>query len=255
MEKNLSDEVLEKIKREHIKPKSKWLFLLKDYVVWLVFVVSIILGSLSFSTILHFWEMNDWDAFYLVNENFLAFIILTMPYFWFAGFVIFVIISYYYLKRTREGYKYEFIKVVALNLALSLVFGSVLYSIGAGRAVDDEFARRSAFYSDMRTRQSYVWFRPEQGVIVGRIVEVQDEGDTFQLDDPHEVLWTVDASGAMYPEGFMIQQGFMIKIFGQRQEDNNFKAKEIRPLLKEKGPKPLLPITTKAVRNSGQDSK
>jgi hypothetical protein len=55
MEKDLSKEVLEKIKKQRLKPKSKWHFVLKDSAVWFVFAASIILGALSFSVILHFW--------------------------------------------------------------------------------------------------------------------------------------------------------------------------------------------------------
>jgi heme/copper-type cytochrome/quinol oxidase subunit 2 len=240
MEKNLSEEILEKIKKDRIKPKSKWQFALKDYVVWLVFVISIVFGSLSFSTILHFWEMSDWDAYYRVNDNFLAFIALTMPYFWLVCFLLFIFISYFYLKHTRSGYKYEFIKVVALNLALSLVFGCILYSFGAGRQIDEEFARRSPFYNDLRTRQAYVWLNPERGVIIGKIMDIKSNGDIFELDDPQQIVWTVDASNANYPQGFIIQRGFMIKVFGKKGDNNFFSADEIRPLIREKrGPDPL----------------
>ena len=241
MEKDFSKEILEKIKKEQIKPKSKWRFVAKDYVVWLVFAVSIVLGALSFSVILHFWEINDWDAYYRVNDNFLAFALLTMPYFWLICFTLFICIAYLYLRHTNTGYRLEFAKIVLWNLALSFIFGSVLYSIGLGRQAESEFAKRAPLYQGLRSKQEDVWLRPEQGVIIGRVVEIRLDGDFFELDDPRQVTWTVDASGARYFQGLSIQEGFMIKVFGEQVENHYFVAEEIRPLMKERGPRMAQP--------------
>jgi len=238
MEKDLSKEILEKIKKDQIKPKSKWLFLLRDYVVWFVFAFSIILGALSFSIILHFWEINDWDAYYRVNENFVAFVALTMPYFWLAAFLVFILLAFFYLKHTRTGYRLEFAKVVFLNLVLSFAGGAVLYSIGAGRQAESELARRAPFYNDIRNGQESIWLRPEQGVIVGKVIEIQEDSEVIELGDPHQIVWTVDTSDVQYFHGFVVREGYMIKVFGERCDtDNCFIAEEIRPLLRERGPR------------------
>lgn len=243
MEKDFSKEILDKIKKDQIKPRSRWHYMLKDSVVWFVFGVSIILGALSFSVILHFFEINDWDAYYRVNENFLAFALLTMPYFWLVCFLLFLGLAYLYLKHTNTGYRYEFIKVVAWNLVLSFFFGSILYSLGAGRQTENELAKRAPFYSELRNNQEGVWQRPEQGVIIGRVVAITADGEMFELDDPHQMVWTVDASGAEYFQGFVVEEGFMIKVFGTRAEDHLFVAEEVRPLVKERGPQlRLLPL-------------
>lgn len=237
MEKDFSKEVLEKIKNEQIKPISKWHFVLRDSVVWLVFAASIVLGALSFSVILHFWEINDWDAYYRLSENFLAFILMTMPYFWLICFMLFAFLAYYYLKHTRTGYRLEFARVVVWNLALSLFFGSILYSVGAGRRAESEFAEKSQFYKELRNEQEKIWLRPEKGVIIGRVTYIAQSGEILELDDPHQVTWIVDTSDTEYFQGFVAQKGFMIKIFGKRGEENFFIAEEIRPLMKERGPR------------------
>lgn len=237
MEKDFSKEILEKIKKDGIRPKSKWHFMLKDYVVWSVFAVSIILGALSFSIILHFLEINDWDAYYRVSDNFVAFVALTMPYFWLVCFLAFVLVAYRYLQHTKNGYRLEFAKVVFLNLALTFVGGAALYSLGIGRQAENELAKRAPFYNDLRNDQERVWLRPEQGVIIGKVIEIKDENELIELDDPRQVTWIVDTSDVEYFQGFVVQEGFMIKVFGSQGEGNYFVAEEIRPLLKERGPR------------------
>ncbi|MDD3006494.1 MAG: hypothetical protein PHX30_02850 [Candidatus Pacebacteria bacterium] len=242
MEKDFSKEILEKIKKEQIKPRSKRYFMLKNSVVWFVFAMSIILGALSFSVILHFWEINDWDAYYRVNDNFLAFIFLTMPYFWLMCFLLFVGVAYLYLKHTREGYRLEFAKVVIWNLVLSFVFGSALYSVGVGRQVENELVKRAPLYNDFRKNQQNVWLRPEQGVIIGKVIEIAENGDFLELNDPRQVVWTVNVSDTEYFQGFVIQKGFSIKVFGEEGGNHYFIAREIRPLMKEHGPRRMLVV-------------
>ena len=238
MEKDFSQSVLEQIREERIRPKSRWHYVLKDYVVWLAFALSIVLGSVAFSIILHFWEINDWDAYYRVNDNFLAFVLLTLPYFWLAGFALCLWVAYRYLKSTREGYRYEFARVLMLTLLLSVVFGAALYSWGVGRQVENEFANRAPFYRDLRNRQEFVWFNPAQGVLVGRIIAVDEASEIFELDDPRRTVWTVDISRAYVMEGFEIREGFMVKVFGESGGGNLFTATEVRPLIRERGPLP-----------------
>jgi hypothetical protein len=155
----------------------------------------------------------------------------------FSVYLLFIVLAFYYVKHTRNGYRLDFAKVVFLNLVLSFAGGAVLYSLGAGREAESELAKRAPFYNDLRNSgQEAVWLRPEQGVIVGRVVEIGEDGEMLEVDDPHRVIWTVNASEAEYFQGFVVQEGFMIKVFGQRCEgDNCFIAKEIRPLLRERG--------------------
>jgi hypothetical protein len=172
----------------------------------------------------------------------LEFILGTMPYFWLVGFIVFLLISYYYLKHTKTGYRYEFAKVVALNLSLTFLCGCILYSLGAGKRFEDAFAERAPFYHDWREHQREMWQRPERGVIVGRVISIDEEGNLFELDDPRRDTWTVDASHAGYAFGFVLQEGYMVKVFGIASGDHYFTAVEVRPWEREREPRlPFLP--------------
>jgi len=50
---------LQKIKKENIKPIPKWQFLLKDSLVWGLFVLNLILGSIGFAIALYLLTNND----------------------------------------------------------------------------------------------------------------------------------------------------------------------------------------------------
>ena len=71
----ISEKILDKIKQQHIIPKPRWQFLLKDYLIWAVFVIATIIGSLSVGIIIHLLVDFDWTAYKYLDKGF-------FEYFW-----------------------------------------------------------------------------------------------------------------------------------------------------------------------------
>jgi len=57
--KNISGEVLKKIKDNSIKPKPRWYFVTKNYFIWSLFAISITLGSFAFSMVIFMIKQLD----------------------------------------------------------------------------------------------------------------------------------------------------------------------------------------------------
>ncbi|MDD3190120.1 MAG: hypothetical protein PHI66_00270 [Candidatus Pacebacteria bacterium] len=231
MEKDLSASILEEIRGKKIQPKSRWRFILREYVVWLVFFVNIFFGSLSVAVVLYLVGVSDWGLYHMLGNNPLGLVLVTLPYFWLLAFLIFLLVAYYYYEHTKTGYRYGFIKIVLLNILLSFVLGAGLYAIGAGEQAEIEFARRAPFYKDMKVRQNQIWNRPEEGIILGVIKEVDIENGQFFLKDLSGGSWLVEASGAKMHGGVTIERNFDVKVFGERQEEQIFIAKDIFPFM------------------------
>jgi hypothetical protein len=229
MEKDLSENILHKIKEEKIKPKSRWQFILQDYVVWFVFFVSIISGAVSLSVALYLLQINDWGAYVFITPNFINFVLITLPYFWLIVFPIFLWISYHYFQHTRAGYRLEFIKIVAFNLGASALLGVSFYAVGIGRFADNVFIKRAPFYGEMMMEREKIWHNPEMGVVAGKIGEVE-AGEDFELFGMRGEEWVVEYSEARIASGIVIEKGVMVKVFGNRINDTEFIAKDIKPL-------------------------
>ena len=56
---NLGDKVLRKIKEEHIAPKPRWQFLLKDYFIWFLFFHYVIPDIIVFKPFFPFYFMEN----------------------------------------------------------------------------------------------------------------------------------------------------------------------------------------------------
>jgi hypothetical protein len=58
MTNNLEKRILDKIKKENIKPLPRWFFILKNSFFLSIFGISIFMGSLSFSIIFYIFSDN-----------------------------------------------------------------------------------------------------------------------------------------------------------------------------------------------------
>lgn len=229
MEKDLSENILHKIKEEKIKPRSRWRFVLQSYVVWLIFFVSIISGAVSLAVALYLLRINDWGSYVFINSSFINFVLITLPYFWLIIFPIFLWISYHYFQHTRAGYRLEFIKIVAFNLGASALLGVSFYAVGIGRFTDNVFIKRAPFYGEMMMEREKKWHNPDMGVLAGQIGEV-DDGEAFELSSVVGGEWVVEYSEARVAGGVVIERGVAVRVFGDRLSENDFVAREIKPL-------------------------
>jgi heme/copper-type cytochrome/quinol oxidase subunit 2 len=108
----LSQKVLETIKDKHLKPKPKWEFMLKNYIIWILSITSLVVGSFAFAVIIYMVRNSNWDLYQNLSGNLLGLILASLPYFWFIFLIIFILISYYNFRHTKSGYRYKFYLIV-----------------------------------------------------------------------------------------------------------------------------------------------
>lgn len=175
---DLRQKTLEKIQEKHVTPIPQWQFLLRGYGLWVVSGILVILGSLGVASILYIITKNDWDIYSEIHESKLTHIISTLPYLWLALFAIMLVLLYIDLKHTKHGYKYSGITIVLATFAASVVIGTGLHAAGLGQRLDTairETAPRQAHFFNPRLRGLS---SPEDGVIMGRISEIDTISST-----------------------------------------------------------------------------
>ncbi|HLM83772.1 MAG TPA: hypothetical protein VK254_00985, partial [Candidatus Bathyarchaeia archaeon] len=173
---NLSDKVLKKIKAEHIAPKPRWQFLLKNYFIWMLFLVSLLLGALAFCVMIYVVFTNDWDLYKYLNTSLAGNIFISIPYLWIGFLVLFVWIAYYNFKYTKSGYRRETYFVVGLSIIGSLFLGAFLHTLGAGEKIEDFVAISVPGYKKIAccSNRKDIWVQPASGLLAGEIVGIID---------------------------------------------------------------------------------
>ncbi len=216
---------LKKLKKEKLSPRPKWHFLLKDYVVWGLGVLSLFVGALAFSVIIYLFRYNDWEVYEQISDSLLGFILLTLPYFWILLLIIFIVIINYNLKHTKKGYRYPLLAVVSVSILASTVLGIMFFHIGMGQAIDDVLGKKMPFYEKFINPRMGFWCQPEKGRLAGVVIEKSND-KLYLLLDIKKQEWNVDAS-ELKESKTEIKVGRPIKVLGTIISEYNFKALEI----------------------------
>jgi len=225
-EKNISQEILDKIK--NTQPKPRWQFLLKDYMVWFLASTSLIISSLSFSVVLYMFIDNDWDVYASISNSLLEFVFLTLPYFWLIFLGIFILIAYYNFQHTKKGYKFSLDKIFLASLVINILLGTFLYNIGLGQAIDDLVAKKAPFYKEIINRRQHIWSRVEEGFLGGIVLAI--EAEYIIVQDIEGNTWTVSHFNTTTPDFVKLKIGQPVRIIGQKADGQNFIMRMIMPM-------------------------
>jgi len=227
--KNISNDVLKKIKDNNIKPKPRWYFITKNYFVWLIFGISIILGSFAFSMVLFIIKQLDWDIYHYIGESFLKTVFISLPYLWLIFLILFIGVAYYNFIHTKRGYRFKFISILLISLIISVTLGTVLYSNGLSENLGNIFFEKIPYYNRLVYTCEKQWMRPERGLLAGTIIEIGLPENSFILRDLENNRWKIEAGKAIWKGKISPATGLKIKLIGKLINDNNFKVMEIRP--------------------------
>jgi hypothetical protein len=229
-DKNVSQNVLQKIRDERIAPKPRWEFLLKDSAVWTAGIASLVIGGLATSVMIHTIRYDSWDALGRSGDTLLETVLFALPAFWILALAAFVAVAHYNFKHTKHGYRHRIPTIVLASVAVSAVLGIVFYDAGAGRAIDRALSDRvpppMLFIMNPRAR---LWMRPDKGMIAGTVIEISDSS-SLRLLDFREHVWLVHASGTTPEQIVEIQPASRIRCLGRRINPDVFEAVHIMPL-------------------------
>lgn len=223
----LSNKVLQKIKKENLKPKPKWEFLLKNYVFWGAFAISILIGGLASSVAIFRLTTADWDIARRIGRHPISFAFTTMPYFWLAILAAFTALAYYNFKHTKEGFKFRLPITITASIVGSIILGFSFFGAGIAKSMDEQALRHLPLYESMHESQKMNIWQQDEGVIAGEITETK-EGAIIIKNLKGEV-WQIDTT--KIPKEFTknLKEKMPIGAMGEIVEEGFFQAEDIRP--------------------------
>lgn len=233
MKKDLGKQVLSKIKEEKMKPKPKWIFSARELLFWIIFSISLILGSASTSLIIFIIRNNDWDLYVRLGHSLVEFVFITLPYFWLIFLLFFIIFSYYNFKKTKSGYKYNTLLIVLINILVSIILGFMLYACGLGAEMEDSLEKNIPPYGRMFYQRHEMWNKPEKGLIAGVIISFNSK-ESFEIMSLERKKWEILGEEAVVVPKLVLREGEKIKVIGEKISIDTFEAEEIRPFIEER---------------------
>jgi len=224
---NISKKIEEKIK--DLSPKPKWNFVLKDYLIWGVGIVAVLIGALAFSVIIYMVLNSGWDLYSYMDGSFFSFVLVALPYFWIFIMLLLGVVAYYEFKHTKSGYKFQVWQMVLTLLVASFLIGSVLYGAGMGEVMDEVFSQRVPAYRQLISRHRDFLNQPEKGLLSGVVIEIDNYILVLQGFDGQ--IWKME-----YPPhlGMMPPLGSKIWIMGAKTATSSFEIQTIKPFRGQK---------------------
>lgn len=225
-----TQKTLAEITRKNIHPIPFWVTWLRNSAYWGGAMVLILLSALATGASFHAVFEIDWDAYAKADFSWLQILLSGVPIFSVALIALFFLVTLYFLHQTRHGYRYPMILLVSVFFSTSVVFG---YFIEVSPL--DEPAERFLLYALPRVDNlptnlipsaARQWAQPENGLLGGTVLSSNDTD--FQLIDASEKLWTIEYSSAELAPDTSLEPYEDIKIIGNQEDDDTFKASEIR---------------------------
>lgn len=206
--------VLSRISDDHLSPRPKWTFMLRNGLFWALGAFSILLGAFAFSAALFEVENVDWRLFAATHSDFFSFLIAAAPFLWLVVLLIFTLLGYSNIRHTKRGYRYPLAFIVLGAVLTSITLGTTLYSVGLGELIEEGLGDHPPFYRPIMQAQHEWWSHPEAGALGGNIVSAQPNLSLFVLRDFKGMIWTVNGGDLRGGDLTAVARGGIVRVVG-----------------------------------------
>ena len=223
-----TEDVMEKIKREKLKPTARWCFVLKYSMLWIFGFLSVVLGSIAFALVIFTLAHGEIAEYSLFHTSPFGAFLQAVPVLWILCFGIFLVVAYMLIRNTKRGYRFHFWTLVFVSVLCSAVLGSVLHFAGVSRATDRMAGKMFSGYHSVEQKRIDRWMRPGEGRIIGEVERIVP-AENVLLRDPHGEVWrVVFANENTWFVAENIRTGTIVGVVGHKTAELNFLADRIK---------------------------
>lgn len=225
----ISENIVDQIKKEGVKPRPRWQFVLSNILLVAVLIVTIILGGLAMSLIYLKLFNLEWRFVTFGGEHGLPRFFEVLPLLWIILLLILLGAGVWAFEKTEGGYKYQPTWVVVGAIFMSMLLGGVVYFVNGADLVEDILRANIPPYELMEIAKEQKFLNPDQGILVGRFDELIVPGQ-LQVIDLLDHDWTVNLNDNLSgrPDVKRLNIGQPIVVFGVKTGDSTFDAKDLK---------------------------
>lgn len=211
-----AQEIINKIEQEKVTPIARWHFTLRNSSFWSLWGVSVLMGSCAMAATIFTFTHSGWQYRAITHDTFFKFFLDVVPLFWFVSLGAMVLFGYYNIRHTSRGYRFSFTMIVASSVVVSFIGGTILYTLGVARDIDD-IRRPLPFSAPIMHLEEQNWNDIERGLIAGEVLDFSP-GDTviivklFSGKSQSISLVELDEISRS-----LVQPGARLRIIGQAQ--------------------------------------
>jgi len=218
----LSEKILAKIKSENISPREKWIFLVKNYGIWVLAILGIVLAGVFVGNIISDLHSAEWDIMHRFPGGKPNFLFHTIPFLWLFGIASAFTFTFFLLRKTKHGYRFGILAISGTILIVSSIAGVALLST----PLPPKF-REFRMQNFPPSFEASEWNNPSEGFLFGEILEVGEK--ILILNAFDESIWEVDVSEARIPPLLKLKEKLKVRVIGKQIRDGKFRADFVKP--------------------------
>lgn len=222
----LSKDILGKIKKQNVVPKSKWHFHLLRGLIWSAVIFTLIFAALSSAIVIrHLWA-TDWELARSISESSIQSILGLLPYMWLIVIALIIFVGDRLFKKTRKGHRFSALNVLLASLILSLVLGTGFFATNADQPFENAIRKNFKPYEMWEIRKHKRLVAPDRGAIAGKVEEI--DGEKITIRDFKDREWTVETDRTYFHDKRTPDVGDTVGIMGERLDESHFKAHRVK---------------------------
>ena len=222
-----SKTIIDRIKEGNIKQKPKWRFTMLNIMYWSFYIICILIGAASFSVILFSISQTDFNLISHLSHSKVEMFLGLLPFFWIVTLLIFLFVAVMVFRGSKNGYKFNWTRLLVTSTAASVLFGTIFFIGGGGLQLENAFSEKVSVYKSVHENKKELWMNPEKGLLSGTIEEISK--DKIRFIDFNNKMWDLDYSHASIAGMVQLRDGEQVKLIGEITSPNYFYVKEIRP--------------------------
>lgn len=214
--KPLKEALFARIECENVCPRSRIFFKTREYAVWVLWLLSVLIGALAVAVSLFMVTHRQYELYEATHENLLTFVIEALPYIWIATFGVMAFTAIYNLRHTKHGYRYPLWLIVSSSLVLSFAGGSALHFFGFGYTIDQMLGSNMNIYMSQEKFERQLWQNPQQGRLIGvRIFEDSIPTSTVVFEDVNGQRWEMNVEELRERDLKLLSSQKMVRLLGK----------------------------------------
>lgn len=229
MKSEKTSQIIDKIKKEGIKPIPKWKANFSNYLYWAFLIILILIGGFFASfLIMDYFNVLPEIARQVNLQKFFFIVFTTAPLLWIILLFLSLFFAFLAYRKTKKGYRHKITSIIIL-LVLIISFLAFLNHITKinnhmERFLENQGPPRFNRFAPPREDR---FFNPGEGMISGEIEKI--EGNNLLIENSHTgEEWTVIISpDTKIKRAGHLSAGSKIIVIGEKLEDGTFQAKAI----------------------------
>lgn len=228
----LSTRVFGAIEHDHIRPHSSLHFLMREWVIWAVAALALVLGAMATALTIYIAGASQFIE-ESIERSSLDVWFQMVPMFWLLLIAIGIYYTAHAVRETKRGYRYNPGWVVSGALGLSIALGYAVHLAGASEYIDNRLLESVPLYQPLTAFKPAQWMKPNAGVLAGVIESVAtDTIEIRSLDgDVHTITLTPDTN-VLKPA--LMREGMPVRVEGTTTEPDGeiiFTARVVGPFM------------------------